>query len=169
MGSYRMMLFKFGQQVTQNIAVNIAKYYELPASTIDEIERRNPGTTLIRALEQRMIICENEDKLREFHETLVMMEYLDLANIIEDVYPQFRQALPVSPQGANQPATPETSNSGRSSATASQGEITDEGRPLMSPTTTTPARQSNSPTRIGGITDYGRELMPPASMQYQSN
>ncbi|KAJ8024183.1 hypothetical protein HOLleu_36836 [Holothuria leucospilota] len=169
MNKYRFMVFKLEQTLTQDVAVSIARYFDLPKSTVDKIQRENPGITLLIALEQRLIICEDDDKLRDLHTTFKAMDFHDLAGIIEELHPQFKK---VKNKRSNKAESPVTSTCSRSSF----GETSDEGRLVMSPASIqvkprrsnkaeSPVISNSGRSSFGETSDEGRLVMSPASMQ----
>lgn len=89
MSEHRLMLFKLSQSLNKKICADLGQLYGLPAGFYDDIERNTPGLTLIKALEQRRIICEDANIMKKFHDNLVIVEAHTSAKILCDSYPQW--------------------------------------------------------------------------------
>lgn len=87
--AHRVMLIHFSNALSRDDAVRIAKTYNLSPSSVDKINttRGSPGLDLLSALEQRLIISEDEGILNSFCQTLYDLHLDDSAALIKKTYP----------------------------------------------------------------------------------
>lgn len=85
---HRLMLHKLSQTLSTSNCADLGRFYELPASFFDDIEKGSPGVKLISALEQRRIICDDDlTILKAFYDILNEYNLGKAAKIVSDCYP----------------------------------------------------------------------------------